>query len=29
VSQDGVRAEIARLGVVPADATARPRIKGR
>ena len=28
VSPDGVRAEIARLGVVPADATAHARIKG-
>ena len=27
VSPDGVRAEIARLGVVPADATAHARIK--
>jgi endogenous inhibitor of DNA gyrase (YacG/DUF329 family) len=29
VSPDGVRAEISRLGVIPADATARARIKGR
>jgi hypothetical protein len=27
VSPDGVRVEIARLGVVPADATAHARIK--
>ena len=28
VSNDGVRAEVARLGAVPSDATARARIKG-